>query len=107
MGQGSLDLSGGGNSSVVILELAFEAHMCETDVGILFCPLPFPSPSPESFFIGPGCAIASSRSLGQSISSVSFNQSVLSFLWSGSQDSHPLEDTRGNAAVFHLHALQP
>jgi hypothetical protein len=39
--------------------------------------------------------------------SVSFNQSVLSFLWSGRQGNHPLEDTRGNAAVFHLHASQP
>jgi hypothetical protein len=39
--------------------------------------------------------------------SLSINKSVLSFLWSGSQGSHPLEDTRGNAAVSHQHALQP
>jgi hypothetical protein len=48
-------------------------------------------------------SMLSSRLIG----SVSFNQSVLSFLWSGSQVSDPLEDTRGNAAVFHLHASQP
>jgi hypothetical protein len=39
--------------------------------------------------------------------SLSINQSVLSFLWSGSQGSCTLEYTRGNAAVFHLHASQP
>lgn len=36
--QDGLDLSGGSNIIIFFFHLAFELHMCKTDIKILFCP---------------------------------------------------------------------